>query len=429
VNPESSVDYDRQRQSIIASVVTQHAEEAASLYHLRTALLRMPHVGLRDQARCDGRLAAHLDGLSVAGGHAWAFCEAALEELSAGTLFTAAVLAIEEREQNRLARLLALAEAAPESRTGLVSAFGWLEGERLQGVVASLLASQNAFRRWTGIAACALHRVDPAILSAGRLRDPSPNVRVRAFRTVGEIGCQDAVPACTVAVRDDDPECAYWAATSSVLLGNRGAALEALTDTGSRSGPRRPRAFRLALQAMTSARAHNFLRDLAKNPQQLRWLIQGSGIVGDPTYVPWLIKHMQNDLTARLAGEAFGLIAGADLWALHLERPRPQDMVPGPSDDPDDPDVSTDADDDLPWPDALLIEKWWTSNSSRFQKGTRYFMGAPVTREHCIDVLKNGYQRQRILAAHYLCLLNPGKPLFNTSAPAWRQQRLLATMT
>jgi hypothetical protein len=43
-------------------------------------------------------------------------------------------------------------------------------------------------------------------------------------------------------------------------------------------------------------------------------------------------------------------------------------------------------------------------------------------------VLKTGHQRQRILAAHYLCLLNPGTPLFNTSAPAWRQQRLLAQM-
>jgi uncharacterized protein (TIGR02270 family) len=88
-----------------------------------------------------------------------------------------------------------------------------------------------------------------------------------------------------------------------------------------------------------------------------------------------------------------------------------------------------DADEGLPWPDPEKIEKWWAANESRFQKGTRYFMGKPVTREHCIDVLKNGYQRQRILAAHYLCLLDPGTPLFNTSAPAWRQQKLLATMT
>ena len=49
--------------------------------------------------------------------------------------------------------------------------------------------------------------------------------------------------------------------------------------------------------------------------------------------------------------------------------------------------------------------------------------------ENCVHVLKHGYQRQRILAAHYLCLLRPGTPLFNTSAPAWRQQRLLAQMS
>ena len=29
-----------------------------------------------------------------------------------------------------------------------------------------------------------------------------------------------------------------------------------------------------------------------------------------------------------------------------------------------------------------------------------------------------GYQRRRIAAVEYLCLLNPGTPLFNTSAPA-----------
>ena len=33
-----------------------------------------------------------------------------------------------------------------------------------------------------------------------------------------------------------------------------------------------------------------------------------------------------------------------------------------------------------------------------------------------LDVLRSGYQRQRILAAHYLCLLQPGTPLFRTPA-------------
>ena len=69
-----------------------------------------------------------------------------------------------------------------------------------------------------------------------------------------------------------------------------------------------------------------------------------------------------------------------------------------------------------------------SANSHRFQSGVCYFMGEPVSRAHCIKVLKEGYQRQRIAAAEYLCLLNPGTPLFNTSAPAWRQKRLLEKM-
>jgi uncharacterized protein (TIGR02270 family) len=180
---------------------------------------------------------------------------------------------------------------------------------------------------------------------------------------------------------------------------------------------------------MGLSQAHELLSVLAQDPARQRRLIQGSGIAGDFVYVPWLIKHMADDKTARLAGEAFSTITGADLEKLRLDRGRPEDFESGPNDDPADPNVDMDEDDGLPWPDPGRIQNWWAANESRFQKGTRYFMGAPVTREHCIDVLKNGYQRQRILAAHYLCLLEPGTPLFNTSAPAWRQQRLLAKMT
>ena len=170
------------------------------------------------------------------------------------------------------------------------------------------------------------------------------------------------------------------------------------------------------------------LQKLASDPAQVRLLIEGSGIVGDPAYVPWLVKHMTDDKKARVAGEAFTLITGADLALLDLERKPPEEFESGPNDDPNDTNVAMEDDDGLPWPDAEKIDAWWASNGSRFQNGVRYFMGAPVTREHCIDVLKNGYQRQRILAAHYLCLLEPGTPLFNTSAPAWRQQRWLAKM-
>ena len=214
-----------------------------------------------------------------------------------------------------------------------------------------------------------------------------------------------------------------------MLLGHRSNAVDVLTKRGLSPGPHRTRSFRLALQAMSTRATHSILKEVARDPRQTRWLIQGSGIAGDSVYVPWLIKRMAELNTARLAGEAFTLITGVDMGADALDRPAPEDFESGPNDDPDDPNVDMDPDDGLSWPDPQKIEAWWATNGGRFQAGTRYFMGAPVTREHCIEVLKNGYQRQRILAAHYLCLLEPGTPLFNTSAPAWRQQRLLATMT
>jgi uncharacterized protein (TIGR02270 family) len=179
-------------------------------------------------------------------------------------------------------------------------------------------------------------------------------------------------------------------------------------------------------QAMSVTAAHEAMRRLAVDSGQIRWVIEGSGIVGDSGYVPWLIKHMTDVRTARLAGQAFTLITGVNFDQSGLEASRPEGFDAGPNDDPDDPNVDRDMDDGLPWPDPTRTEKWWAANKSRFPRGTRYFMGAPVSREHCIDVLKNGDQRQRILAAQHLCLLEPGTPLFNTSAPAWRQQRKFA---
>lgn len=78
-----------------------------------------------------------------------------------------------------------------------------------------------------------------------------------------------------------------------------------------------------------------------------------------------------------------------------------------------------------PWPDAEKIQEWWEANKHRFQNGIRYFMGEPVTTENCKRVLREGFQCQRLAAALFLSLLQPGMPLFNTAAPAWRQRRLL----
>jgi len=414
---------------IVANVIQQHADDAAALAAARHLTTHAAYTTMDRLRRADHRLRAHLDGLKEAGEEASAFCEAQLEAPSSGAMFILAVDALEKFDQARLGQLVAIAHAVPEARSGLLSAFGWVERIQLQGTVATLLGDRDGFRRMLGIAICAIHRVDPGIVSRQYLRDPDNAVRARAFQAVGELGLRDLAPLCAATAQGgEDDEIRFWSAWSAALLGDHKSSLDLLTSRGLSSGNHRGRAFRLATQIMSATRSKAVLQSVASDPEQFRWLIQGSGIAGDPTYIPWLIKRMQDPATARLAGEAFTLITGADFGENALDRPAPEGFESGPNDNPDDPNVDMDPDDGLPWPDVEKIEQWWAANAARFQPGTRYFMGAPVTREHCINVLKNGYQRQRILAAHYLCLLEPGTTLFNTSAPAWRQQRLLAQM-
>ncbi|HUI63026.1 MAG TPA: TIGR02270 family protein, partial [Steroidobacteraceae bacterium] len=335
----------------------------------------------------------------------------------------------EARENRRLEQLFALARAEAERCEEIIEAHGWVEPGALRGITRDEMASTDPVCRLVGIAACALHRVDPGLISARRFEDPDPLVRARTWRTAGELGTRQLVSTAAAAVSaDPDPECQFWAAWSAVLLGDKESALAAVANAAATPGPHRARAFQLALQAMSAQVAHSWLAGLAKDPANLRWLIRGAGLAGDPSYVPWLIGQMGDLKTTRLAGEAFSLITGLDLAFLDLEVKPPENFESGPNDDPNDPNVDMDEDDGLPWPDVAKIQAWWSANGARFQAGTRYFMGEPLNRDHCLRVLKTGFQRQRIAAARYLSLLNPGTPLFNTSAPAWRQKRLLAQM-
>lgn len=98
----------------------------------------------------------------------------------------------------------------------------------------------------------------------------------------------------------------------------------------------------------------------------------------------------------------------------------------GPSEDSDDDNVALDDDESLPWPDRIRVQDWWKAHGSQMPADRRCFMGAPPSVEHCTQVLREGTQRQRFVAAQQRCLQAAGTPLFAVCAPAWRQQRLLA---
>ena len=411
----------------IPVVVQQHAEDVAMLRNTRTFLVSAPHVKLHQLRRLDDRLAAHLDGLAVAGEYGSKLAAAALERPGRGEAFTATVRAIEDRDVLGLDRLLAIAEAVPDSLAGLISAFGWVTAASLRDITKSLLDSPSALRRRVGLAACEMHQADPgAAVVEAALKGEDAALRARALHFMAHFGQVENVSACMRALADEDPRCAFEAARGAALLGNRGGSVVALRAIALAPGPWRSGALAVLLKLQEPDEAHATLKTLAQDPTCVRLLIQGIGVAGDPHYVPWLIQQMQDLKLTRLAGESFSLITGLDLAYLDLERKPPEGVDFGPNDDPDDDNVAMDEDDSLPWPDLDKVAAWWQSNGQRFASGTRYFMGEAPSTGHCLGVLKNGFQRQRMAAATYLCLLAPGTPLFNTAAPAWRQQQLLA---
>ena len=361
---------------VIEDLVSQYAEETAFLWSRRNLAVHSSNYRLSDLAELDERLAGHIEGLHVSGVSGWHYCEEGLGRGEAGEVFAAAVVALETCDSRRLKKVVDAVEGAPKSVPGICSAFGWVNPATLKSTVSNLLVSHEPLHRRIGLTACALHRVDPGFASARMFADTEPAVRARALRAAGECGRTELLATCHQGLADTNTDCRFWAGWSAVLLGDRDAALEQLQTTSTERGANRVSAFRLALQAMDVRSAHGWLANVFTGPQNQRWLIQGSGIVGDPAYVPWLIGRMREAKTARVAGEAFALITGADFEEQQLAGTKPAKFESGPTDDLDDPDLDMDPDFDLPWPNPERVEGWWQLNNKDFDKGHRYFAGA-----------------------------------------------------
>jgi hypothetical protein len=461
----------------LLNVVAQHAEEAASLRTIRSHLIQAPHVGLAQLHAEDQRLAAHLDGLKVAGQYGSQATLAALEDLGCGEVFTATVLALELWDVPVLNRLLEAVQTTEINEVadgvsvmgrsaawrGLVSAFGWVDAQVLDGRTHGLLGSSEPFRQRLGLAVCGVHRVasHPDTMAAG-FRASDVAGRAQAVRVAGQCGLVQYLPDCLQALDDSGEVSAkthppahqqaqaqptsapdatantpsasttalhFEAARAAVLLGDRGKAVNVLYQLATTTNPHRSAALRLVVKLLNFEDARQALTQIGDSPAYTPFairhlLIQGVGQLGDASYVDWLLEQMDDPRSARVAAEAFSTITGLDLVAQNMTTPPPPDEEGSDDENPEDDNVVLEADSDLPWPQLDKLKAWWPSNRERFTLGTRYFSGAEPTLAHCQLVLAHKPQRLRMAAAEHCCLaatVSSGMVLFNTAAPAWRQ--------
>jgi uncharacterized protein (TIGR02270 family) len=411
---------------IVESILAQHADEAAFLWLLRDRAVRQPHYKLADLLKLDVRIEAHIDGLCVDSDAGWDICARSLDnQPDAGEIFAAAVIAFGDGGSlDRIHRVLETGTKSYELSRGLASALGWLPSERVEPQFLRLLQAQSCAERRVGIAACAAHRRDPGGALADALTAGDPMLRSRALRSIGEIGLKEKQPAAIEALDDPDLKCRVSAAWSCALLSDEPRAVDVLLSAAV-SDPDRVWAFLpVAMRRLSVPQRNAWHSEMSKNAVHARLAIIGAGILGDPANIPWLLEQMKSVEFARVAGEAFSMITGADLSLQSLDGAPPEGFQSGPTDEPGDENVDLDPDENLPWPDAGKLSDWWSHVRSQFQDGLRFFLGAPVSVESSRAALRRAFQRQRTVAALEISIAI-GDALFEVRAPGFRQRDLL----
>ena len=131
---------------------------------------------------------------------------------------------------------------------------------------------------------------------------------------------------------------------------------------------------------------------------------------------------MRHPFRARIAGEAFSSITGADLGFLGLKQ---DPLELGDEAEPDASDAEEDR--DLPWPDPVRVASWWEREQHRVAGASRFLCGRPLTANGALDVLRHGYQRNRRRAAFELaCRGDATAAVFPVDDRADRQTTRLA---
>jgi uncharacterized protein (TIGR02270 family) len=401
---------------LLEDVIEEHAEEAAFLWQQRDMAVRAPDFDLDDVMEWDERVEAHLDGLLIAGETGWQ-TTAALGFDDPGEFFIGLWLAIALGKKDCVDALLLASEDNSEAHRAMISALGWLTPDKLQGVVKALLSSDSPHRHYLGIGACAVHRVNPGKALDLALKRESPALRARGLKAIGELGLIERITEAESDLDHPDSECRFWASWSAGLLGSD-KAINNLKSFAITDGSRRRAAVELVIKLMPLEAAHSWIRELAAQPDGLRWALMSAGYLGDPFYLEPVMKQFTNDKVAQVAGEAFENITGLSIYEQSLEiipETVPNDEEENDDQDGDDSDQSND-DAALVIPDPEKMAFWYTSNHQQFPAGQRLNCGKPISRHHLAHVLRSGKQRQRRSAAIDLAIINRGAPLFETRA-------------
>jgi len=210
-------------------------------------------------------------------------------------------------------------------------------------------------------------------------------------------------------------------ASTALTMGSRKAS-DFLEQSAAGSDDRSEQAAATLFRAVGPGNARALHEALFRGNQS-RTSVKAAGSAGTPDLVPFLLECLGEAGLTRATGDALRAITGLDLTqpGLTASAGAPDS---GPNEDPKDENVDIDPDARLPYPDPTAVRAWWSSHAQEFRPQTRYLAGVAVTDNSLNLLLKSGPQSFRSAAAELAALR--GRPWFDVSAPAFRQQQRLA---
>jgi uncharacterized protein (TIGR02270 family) len=461
---------------VSSDIVEMHAGDAAFLWSTRRKAVKSQKYKLRDLARADERVEAHLEGLEVSRTEGWAKLIADLEDGQPGAVFAGAVWAMRAGDAGRFGAVLDSAGAKPSCLEALVSAFGWAwsggtaddNPELASGLVGSpspaadvsgrgrsasavppetwarrLLAEPSAANRLVGTGAFAACRVSPTDAEIDVLlhQEPDPSTQARAARLVGELGLAHAGEMLEPLLEHEAHEVREAAAWSLCAFHSNHRVATRVLMTAARNSAPSPDGLAMAARRLAAGHARGWTHELVQEGRGRATLIAAAAS-GWPAMIDDILALMSRKELARLAGFAFSQITGADLVKLNLEyddkkdrkeKKDHDDQPPAPEAvaDAEDAAPSEDEEEDahLPDPDPELVAGWWRDHRDELNPTVRYLAGRPIREPGLRQTLIDGTQPQRRAAAVELSCLMRGTPVYNTSQPGFVQARDLLGWT
>lgn len=412
--------------AILEPLVRRHAEDAAFYWAQHDASAESPRLDLSGLARFSQLLAAHLEGLEVAGREGWPLCLEALERWKKpAEAFVAAHTALRVADAVQREALLVQIRARPdELLRGVISALAWIPLEQALPVIKEWAgAAGDAVMQVAALRAVALIGADAfaAIEQPleGFIDGSDEHVRAAACRVAAHYASAEPISAVLL-VRLQDPALAVRAEAAIALSGGRMSDSRnghgdvqvalALTDCVA--------AQVAVLNAATGWYRKQALRRLNRWVKHLGALqpdgLDCSGLLemlpprlalrfiayrGDSAYLPYVVKQMSIPGEPRYAGWVWQTITGVNLSAAGLSFPEPARDVEAD----DIQDVSADADLGLVIPDAEAIKRFPTN----LVGGQRYLLGLALNPTNALAALRTASQAHRDIAACYLELNHP----------------------